>query len=79
MNKKGQFEIVFLVIEFVIVFILIKEFGSILYESTKGIPFGTLFRVFLPSPESTLIDYLKVFMDSFLITGGTAFFTKPKV
>ena len=74
MNKKAQNigTFIFLAFEFIIVFKLIEVLGPELYKMTEGIPLGAIFRIILPSPEGIALDYLKIFLDTLIITVSSA-------
>lgn len=70
---RGQIgQIIAILLEFIIAFLLITAVGPTLYTMCANIPLGFILQLFLPGPEDAVFGVLKALVDAGLLTAGSA-------
>lgn len=69
---KGQIgQIIILIAEFIMVFLILTAIGPALYDMCAGIPLGFVLQAFLPGPQDAALGTLKALVDSMALTGAS--------
>ena len=60
-------------IVFVVSYQLLLGIGPHIYEGLEDVPFGRIIQILFPSPEGTVIDFIKAILGSGLFSGATLY------